>query len=334
MSAKLEELKSSLAAAAAADSQFPTGRFEGRGIVICAGGARLFTCAWVCIALLRGKLGCTLPIEVWHLGPEEVGPAMRSLLEDLGAQTVDAFEVAKRHQVQCLGGWELKSYALMHSRFREALFLDADNVPVKDPSYLFERPEFQETGAMFWPDIVRLSRTNQIWTISGVPFYEGASLESGQMVLDKSRCWRALSLAHWMNQHSDAFYEILYGDKDTFLIAWLLLGQPFHAVRHKPKLVDFTLCQRDPDGSVLFQHRNGAKWILRGSNARVEGFRFEDECLELLGKLRGLWDGRVFNPPVRSECALRLERHLVVIREFRFVRVSSDERRMELLHGH
>jgi hypothetical protein len=66
----------------------------------------------------------------------------------------------------------------------------------------------------------------------------------------------------------------------------------------------------------------------------VEGFRFEDECLELLGKLRGLWDGRVFNPPARSECALRLERHLVEIREFRFVRVSSDERRMELLHGH
>jgi hypothetical protein len=57
------------------------------------------------------------------------------------------------------------------------------------------------------------------------------------MVLDKSRCRRALSLAHWINQHSDAFYEILYGDKDTFLIAWLLLGQPFHAVRHKPKLL-------------------------------------------------------------------------------------------------
>jgi hypothetical protein len=333
VSAKLEELKPALAAAVAADSQFPVGRFEGRGIVICAGGARLFTCAWVCIALLRSKLGCTLPIEVWHLGPEEMGPAMRSLLEDLGAQAIDAFEVAKLHHVQCLGGWELKTYALMHSRFREVLLLDADNVPVKDPSYLFERAEFQETGAMFWPDIVRLARTNPIWAISGLPFYEGASLESGQLVLDKSRCWRALCLAHWMNQHSDAFYEILYGDKDTFLIAWLILGQPFHAVRHKPKLLDFTLCQRDLDGSVVFQHRNSAKWILRGLNSRVEGFRFEDECLELIRKLGSVWDGRVFNPPVRSECALKLERRLADVREFRFVRVSSDERRMELLHG-
>lgn len=334
MSIEPEALKAALAEAAAADAQFPGDRFEGRGIVICAGGTRLFTCAWICVSLLRGKLGCTLPIEVWHLGPQEMGPAMRALMEDLGAEVIDAFEVAKRHQVQCLGGWELKSYALMHSRFREVLFLDADNVPVKDPGCLFERPEFQQTGALFWPDIVRLSRSNPIWAISGLPCHEGASLESGQMVLDKSRCWRALSLAHWMNQHSEAFYEILYGDKDTFLIAWLLLGQPFHLVRHKPKLLDFTLCQRDLDGSVLFQHRNDAKWILRGSNPHVEGFRFERECLELISKLRGLWDGRVFHPPARSECALGMERRLAEIREFRFVRVSSDERRMELLQGH
>ena len=131
VSAKIEALKSALAAAAAADSQFPLGRFEGRGIVICAGGARLFTCAWVCIALLRSKLGCTLPVEIWHLGPEEMGPAMRGMLDDLGAQAIDALEVAKRHQVRCLGGWELKTFALLHSRFREVLFLDADNVPVR-----------------------------------------------------------------------------------------------------------------------------------------------------------------------------------------------------------
>ena len=263
-----------------------------------------------------------------------MGPAMRSLLEDLGAEAIDAYEVAKRHQVQCLGGWELKTYALMHSRFREVLFLDADNVPVKDPSFLFERAEFQKTGAVFWPDIVRLARTNPIWEISGVPFYDAPAFESGQLVLDKSCCWRALCLAHWMNQNSGAFYKILYGDKDTFLISWLILGQPFHAVWHQPKLLDFTLCQRDLDGSVLFQHRNSAKWILRGVNPRVEGFRFEDECHELIGKLGSMWDGRVFNPPVRSECALKLERHLSEVREFRFVRVSSDEVRMELLHGH
>ena len=91
-----QDLKAQLAEAASADTPFPEHRFAGRGIVICAGGARLFTCAWVAIALLRRHLACTLPIEVWHLGPDEMGPPMRGLLEELGAQPVDAHEVAKR----------------------------------------------------------------------------------------------------------------------------------------------------------------------------------------------------------------------------------------------
>ena len=70
-----------LQAAVAHPPAYPEGRYEGRGIVICAGGARLFTCAYVAIGILRRVLGCTLPIEVWHLGAAEIGPPMRRLLE-------------------------------------------------------------------------------------------------------------------------------------------------------------------------------------------------------------------------------------------------------------
>jgi hypothetical protein len=329
-----QELKAQLKAAASADYPFPDERFAGRGIVICAGGARLFTCAWVAIALLRRHLACRLPIEVWHLGPEEMGPPMRGLLEELGAQPVDAFEVAKRHQVERLGGWELKPYAVLHSRFREVLLLDADNVPVRDPAFLFDRPEFRDTGTLFWPDIVRLSQGNEIWPISGLDYRDTPSVESGQMILDKSRCWGALSLAHWINQHSNVFYQFLHGDKDTYLIAWLMLTQPYHLMRHRPKLLEATLCQRDPEGAVLFQHRNGAKWILDGNNPRIDGFRLERECRVLLAELATLWDGRLFNPPPRSDEARRLEGDLLRSREFRVVRVSSDERRIELLPDH
>jgi hypothetical protein len=89
VSTKLAELKSALAAAAAADSQFPAGRFEGRGIVICAGGARLFTCAWVCIALLRGKL-VEYPPDLLQIligtGRDIVHP---HCVQEYGAQTFD-----------------------------------------------------------------------------------------------------------------------------------------------------------------------------------------------------------------------------------------------------
>lgn len=329
-----KELASQFAAAAAAVQPYPEGRFDGRGIVICAGGARLFTCAYVAIGVLRRHLGCTLPTEVWHLGPEEMGPAMRGLLDEFGVETVDAHVVAKRHHVERLGGWELKSYALMHSRFREVLLLDADNVPVKDPSFLFERPEFRDAGALFWPDLVRLARTCPIWAISGLAYRDQPSFESGQIVLDKARCWNALSLANWMNQRSDAFYDVLYGDKDTFLIAWLKLGQPHFLIPHLPKRVPWTMCQRDPDGAVLFQHRSEKKWILHGDNPPAEGFRFEAECLALLKELATKWDGRIFNPPSRSDAARALERAIAAARHYRYTVVSSDERAIELWPDH
>jgi hypothetical protein len=330
----MQDLRPQLAAAAALQPGCPQDRFSGRGIVICAGGARLFTCAWVEIALLRRHLGCTLPIEVWHIGSGELGPAMRSLLADLGAETVDALEVARRHPTARLGGWELKAFALMHSRFREVLLLDADNVPVRDPEFLFDTPEYQAGGAMFWPDIVRLARGNPIWSLAGLPFRDMPAFESGQILLDKTRCWPALVLAHWINQRSDTFYEILHGDKDTFLIAWLMTAQAFHLVPFTPRLIQDTMCQRDPQGGVMFQHRNGAKWILDGSNPAIEGFKLEAECLALLGELRKCWDGTVFNPPARSPEARQAERELVRGGYFRLTRLSSDEAPLQLLADH
>ena len=58
---------------------YPAERFEGRGIVICGGGAKYFPCVYVLVRLLR-HLGCQLPIEVWHLGAKEMTGAMRGLL--------------------------------------------------------------------------------------------------------------------------------------------------------------------------------------------------------------------------------------------------------------
>lgn len=320
--------------AAAHQPVYPDGRFAGRGIIICAGGARLFTCAWVAIALLRRHLGCTMPIEVWHLGPEELGPPMRGLLQELDAETVDAFEVARRHPVAALGGWQLKTYALLHSRFREVLLLDADNVPVRDPSPLFDDPAYQQTGALFWPDIVRFRAGNAIWDVTGLTPDRGPSFESGQLVLDKARCWRALGLADWVNQRHVNFENIIFGDKDAFYLGWRLTETLYHLVGHRPRLLEHTLCQSAPDGRLMFQHRNGAKWLLYGTNPRVEAFRWEEQCFTLLSELRTLWDGWVFNPPERSAAARAWERELIRTCHVRIVWVSSHEIGTELLDQH
>jgi hypothetical protein len=318
-------------AAIAHPPPFPQGRFAGRGIVICAGGARLFTCAYVTIGVLRRVLGCRLPIEVWHLGPREIGPPMRRLLEELDCVVIDALAVARDHPVRTLGGWEMKPYALIHSRFREVLLLDAENLPVVDPAFLFDLPQYAETGALFWPDVVRLRAEASIWDLTGVPYRSEPTFESGQVVVDKQRCWPALQLTLHMNEHSDFYYHHVYGDKDTFYIAWRRLGRPFAMTPHIPGQDQYGLYQRDFDGRILFQHRNSAKWQFDGRNPRIPGFRHEEACFALLAELKGLWNGLVFQPPAATPAARDTAAELEAKAWFDFARIGSGTRRLQLL---
>jgi len=188
-------------AAAASLPPYPTGRFQGRGVVIPGGGVKYFPSAWVCIHILR-HVGCTLPIELWHLGPDEMSDEMKSLVEPLGVTCVDALEVQKQYPVRTVGkanggheGWELKPYSILHSRFREVLFFDADNMPVVDPTFLFETPQYQKSGSIFWPDPFIYRPEDIIWTLTGVAHRKEWQFESGQIIVDKEHCWKPLNLA-------------------------------------------------------------------------------------------------------------------------------------------
>ncbi|HTG43486.1 MAG TPA: FkbM family methyltransferase, partial [Verrucomicrobiae bacterium] len=272
--------------------KYPERRFQGKGIVICGGGVRYFTNAWVCINVLRHH-GCTLPIEVWHLGRKEFDHKMEGLLTPLGARCVNAREVMNRHPLRNPLGWELKSYAVLNSAFEEVLFLDADNMALRDPEFLFRTTEYEETGAIFWPDYRRLSRRRKIWKLCVVPYRDEPEFESGQMVIHKRRCWKALNLAFWYNDHSEFFYQHIHGDKETFHLAWRRLNLPYTMVPYPIQPLRGTMCQHDLKGCRLFQHRNLAKWEFFAENQSVPGFELEELCLEFVSRLRGLWDGKI-----------------------------------------
>jgi hypothetical protein len=262
-------------------------RWRGRGIVICAGGSRYFPCAWVCINMLR-RQGCELPIQLWHLHAGEMNSAMRGLVEPLGVSCINAQKVRKIHPVRTLNGWELKAFALLNCPFQEVLLLDADNVPVVDPEFLFETREFAEAGAIFWPDFGRLEPSRSIWSLTGVPYRDEPEFESGQIVLDKKRCFRALSLAMWFNEYSDFWYSHIHGDKETFHLAWRRLDAPYAMPQREIHALEATMCQHDFRGRRIFQHRNMAKWKLHG-NQRISGFSQEEACLRFIELLMPHW---------------------------------------------
>ncbi|MDB6109526.1 MAG: ADP-heptose:LPS heptosyltransferase-like protein [Pedosphaera sp.] len=266
--------------------------YEGRGIVICGGGIRYFTNAWVCINRLR-RSGCRLPVQVWHLGGEEMDQQRQALLAPLGVECVDASVVRKQFPARILQGWELKPYAMLHSSFREVLLLDADNVPVVDPEFLFDTPQFQETGAVFWPDYDhgRSKAGTAIWRSCGLGQPPEPEFETGQILIDKQHCWSALRLCLWFNENSDFYYQHLHGDKETFHLAFRKMKQAYSLVPTPIHSLEGTMCQHDFEGRRILQHRNGDKWDLFLHNHRVKDFWFEQECRGYVTRLQRVWDG-------------------------------------------
>jgi hypothetical protein len=254
------------------------------------------------------RLGCTLPIQLWFLGEKEMDQRMKDLLTPLGVECVNAFEVRRAFPVRLLSGWALKPFAILHSPFREVLFLDADNVPVVNPEFLFDTPEFCFKGAIFWPDYAgaKSKKAAPIWKSCGLRQPDEPEFETGQLVCDKQRCWRALCLTMWLNENADFYYQYIHGDKETFHLAFRKLRKTYSLVPIAIHKLEGTMCQHDFEGRRIFQHRNTDKWDLFPLNRTVAGFLFEDACRQFLSDLRSRWDGQIRS--AHSDPSRRLRR--------------------------
>jgi ADP-heptose:LPS heptosyltransferase len=268
--------------------------YKGRGIVICGGGKKYFTNAWVLVNMLRYHK-CNLPIQIWYLEEKEMSKSMADLVKPLGVLCVDGLKVREKNPARVLKGWELKAYSILHSPFKEVLLLDADNIPLINPELIFDWKQYHETGAVFWPDIGRLKSDRRIWSLCNVQYKDEPEFESGQILIDKEKCWKALNLTMWLNEYSDLYYRYIHGDKETFHMAFRKLQQQYSMTRYHVILRTGVMYQHDLNGNIIFQHRNSYKWEFYGNNPKLPGFQYEDKCLAYLDILRNLWDGIIGN---------------------------------------
>lgn len=220
-------------------------RKGGRGIVLTAGDDQapyLLTTIWS-----FRQLGCTLPIEVMYLGDEDLAEDYRALLEALpGVVTRDIAQMTDDTGWK-LAGWAAKPFAILLSSFREVIFIDADSLFFKNPEVLFDDPDYKKTGALFFKDrlmsreskkrwlqqvlpkpIPRAAKETRLWTGES-----GHMQESGVVVVDKWRHFHAMLLITRFNgpdRDGDSangitgVYDMMYGDKETFWIGFLLAG--------------------------------------------------------------------------------------------------------------
>ena len=219
-------------------------RFEGQGIVVVAGHPRSIMRLKVTLRALI-ELGSTLPVEVHYYG-DELSPASQqeliALYDPLNTGTRLHFnDLSDSNQIlessynkKIHINYNLKTAALINSRFLEPLLLDSDNIPAIDPRTLWASETYKEYGSVFWPDFSRTRPEHPAWAITNTYCRKDEyEFESGQVLVDKRRFFYHLQLAAWWNEQK-YWNDILLGDKDTFRFAWHALktayGTPYKSI--------------------------------------------------------------------------------------------------------
>ncbi|RMZ91304.1 hypothetical protein DV736_g1457, partial [Chaetothyriales sp. CBS 134916] len=251
-------------------------RFEGRGIVIVAGHVKSMKRVMVVLKALD-KLDSKLPVEIHYWG-EEVSPEQQANVSALYPRlhfndlsgSWNFFKTDKSR----MANYQLKTAAVVNSRFAEVLLMDSDNVPIIDPAELFESPTYKEYGTIFWPDIARTRPQNPIWAITNTACrMDEYEQESGQLLVDKRKFFYHLQLAAWFEHKQFDYYNtFLLGDKDMFRFAWHALKTKAGRPKKWLTSVGFveegyycghTFAQHHPDGRVAFMHGGLLKIVPR-----------------------------------------------------------------------
>jgi alpha 1,2-mannosyltransferase len=219
--------------------------FDGTGIVM-MGGGEYFGPAIIGLHMLR-KLGCTLPVEIFVADQTEYEPGVCEdylllyharcvvLSEFLGAGSASGSKFDVTH-------YQLKSLAMLFSSFEEVLYLDSDSIPLVNPTTdLFATEPYISSGLVLWPDYWISTESPLFYKIAGLSFPSNlpkSSSEAGQILINKKTHLKSLLLATYYNVYGPEYYYPLLsqgvlgqGDKETFMAAALVIGEPYHRVK-------------------------------------------------------------------------------------------------------
>jgi hypothetical protein len=196
-------------------------------------------------------------------------------------------------------GWSTKVHAIIESKYAENFWIDGDNFPIRNCIDLFNDPEYQVKGSLFWRDVYSIDRANQyhdggqMWQIFDVEPNDGEPFESGQFLINKPAVWQQLSMMLHFTENCEIYYNF-GGDAECWRMAWQYVAQknngyharfnyhasdqvpyglmpygPFHKGVQNPwhKYGGGTvMVQRDRSGKELFNHRNITKFRWKGEN--------------------------------------------------------------------
>ena len=254
-----------------------------KGVVICA-GSNHFVSSVILINLLIKK-DPNVYIEWYYVGDELIDFQINYLKTVSNINLRNCLDIIPKWfgniPEEHIKGFMIKPFALMVSEIENILLIDGDNMPVFDINTLFENENYIKYGNIFWLDLLFSSEeTNKQMMSQGVEIYEKLGIqspmdkgfnlaESGQVVVNKIKCWKALCLSYFLNFHYKIFYSLFFGDKDLYYIAFQFTNTEYYQSPYYPHgistedksfAISNTIIQRHPnDGSYGFIHRTLSK---------------------------------------------------------------------------
>ncbi|KAF9951250.1 hypothetical protein BGZ72_007204 [Mortierella alpina] len=221
---------------------------QGRGVVFCAGNNQ-FEFIVSSIQALR-RLNPHLPIQVFHMGESDLSLERQRYVREMTSdiEVVDVTQILDNEYMQ-LGGWSIKAFSLLASRFEEVMLVDSDAYFLRDPAELFEDPGYKATGTLYFYDRTLGQDWNggPDWLKSIMPImssfprttrmFRGLSMheqESGVVVINKRERFQGLLAVCKMNSKWERdlwSYKVFYGDKETFWVGYEMVQEPYAFVK-------------------------------------------------------------------------------------------------------
>ncbi|MHA2082321.1 MAG: hypothetical protein ACXABD_01070 [Candidatus Thorarchaeota archaeon] len=206
---------------------------------------------------LFNRLGCNLPIELWQIGHEISIKASKVIMKfrekhDIRFKNVryitDDFDHWK--------GWQIKAFALKHSDFDEVIICDCDILFGINPEVIFRDENYLKTGTFFFKDyeynspgsMDDISDRSQFirklipqkkqhfpeeWNFIYDGYYQHFThkwdyMEAGVLYINKAKHEKVVDTIFTLNSNWKETYKYIYGDKETFWLAFVMHGLPFY----------------------------------------------------------------------------------------------------------
>jgi len=220
---------------------------EGKGIVMCVGNHH-FNFARSAIDTLRNVIKTKLPIEIFYYGETDLVKDRREALLEFSDVVVTDISYYFDNEIINLGGWAIKPFSILASRFEEVILMDADAVYLRDPAILFEDEGYLEKGTVFFRDRTLFPGSHpgsewlKSWMFDPLPetkelryWKEETSheMESSTVVINKTKTILGLLSVCKLNEQKirdDVVYKYVHGDKETFWIGFDMARQPYYQI--------------------------------------------------------------------------------------------------------